>query len=404
VIVLSAIQLPSFSNAEAEEPAIVDVSILPGAISLTDNAYTPNPVLVKVGDTIRWTNHDSTLHTAISGNPVDGPTWVFGGRNDNPEFPNYMAPGQKQEFTFTEEAVHDYYCMLHPAMTGKVIVGEERSLPGLTIVTDKPFYGPGETINITGKVTNRTDFNLIAIQIINPHNAAYRFELVSPSADGSFAVPISIGGPLGISGTYVVKAEYGDFYASTSFYYQAPQYYLKVNAVSQNGSPLNMWTSVELFRSGNTGATISSFSPASFGLDMGVAYPVTVSDYLDSKFSHWENESTERTRLITLSENTTITAYYQSGKSIRGFTSLTYEGTGTEPDLTVSASTIDGKQLHMWTRIQNLETTEDGTTYTVTPRDFMGRYFDHWEDGSTQRTRTLTIDEDTSVTAYYREA
>lgn len=55
----------------------------------------------------------------------------------------------------------------------------------------------------------------------------------------------------------------------------------------------------------------------------------------------------------------------------------------------------------MWTRIVAEETNESGTTYTVTVHDYLDRQFDHWEDGSTERTRTLTISEDTTITAYY---
>ena len=42
---------------------IVDGSIQPGAASLTDTAFQPNPINVKLGDSVRWTNNDNTLHT-----------------------------------------------------------------------------------------------------------------------------------------------------------------------------------------------------------------------------------------------------------------------------------------------------------------------------------------------------
>ena len=56
----------------------------------------------------------------------------------------------------------------------------------------------------------------------------------------------------------------------------------------------------------------------------------------------------------------------------------------------------------MWTRIQSLGTSESDTTYAVTVSDYSSRYFDHWEDGSTDRTRVLTIGEDKEITAFYR--
>jgi hypothetical protein len=247
--------------------------------------------------------------------------------------------------------------------------------------------------------------NQVAVQILNPSGLAYGFEPAGLLDDGSFTFPLSVGGPLGISGTYNIHVEYAGHHASTSFYFEAPRSHLAVNAVSQDRARLHMWFSVETFRIGSGSGGISSFTPTGVTLDSGRTYPVTVSDYLDSKFSHWEDGSTNRTRTVMLSENTTITAYYKSGQSIRGFTPLAYAGSDQEPDLNENAATFDGRALHMWTRIQNVETTEEGTTtYTVTPRDFNGRYFDHWEDGSTSRTRTLTISEDTTITAYYRTA
>jgi hypothetical protein len=39
--------------------------------------------------------------------------------------------------------------------------------------------------------------------------------------------------------------------------------------------------------------------------------------------------------------------------------------------------------------------------YKVTVQDYLDRQFDHWEDGSTDRIRTLTIEEAAAITAYY---
>jgi plastocyanin len=46
------------------------VSIVSGASSLTDTAYSPNPIQVSEGATVTWTNDDSQPHTATSGENV----------------------------------------------------------------------------------------------------------------------------------------------------------------------------------------------------------------------------------------------------------------------------------------------------------------------------------------------
>lgn len=46
-------------------------------------------------------------------------------------------------------------------------------------------------------------------------------------------------------------------------------------------------------------------------------------------------------------------------------------------------------------------TGSEGSTYTVTVADFGDREFDHWENDSTNRARTVTLDQDATITAFY---
>ena len=62
----------------------VTVRIPQGSSELTENAYTPNPVEVNVGDTVTWINDDITPHTATSGSSSSGSTGMFGGTDDSP--------------------------------------------------------------------------------------------------------------------------------------------------------------------------------------------------------------------------------------------------------------------------------------------------------------------------------
>lgn len=99
----------------------VAVSIVPGSSSLTKNGYQPDPVQVKVGQTVIWTNNDSAFHTVTSGLPgqpdagklfdsgLQGPTAMTG-------------KGKTFEHTFDTAGEFDYHCALHPALVGKVIV------------------------------------------------------------------------------------------------------------------------------------------------------------------------------------------------------------------------------------------------------------------------------------------
>ncbi|MEO9321838.1 MAG: hypothetical protein ABI361_14320, partial [Nitrososphaera sp.] len=56
------------------------VSIMPGAQNLGDKAFSPNPISVKVGDKVTWTNTDTAIHTVTSG---DGTTGTADGTFDS---------------------------------------------------------------------------------------------------------------------------------------------------------------------------------------------------------------------------------------------------------------------------------------------------------------------------------
>lgn len=56
-------------TAWAEKPVAAPVSILSGATNLGDREVAPNPVHVKPGDAVIWTNRDVALHTVTFGDP-----------------------------------------------------------------------------------------------------------------------------------------------------------------------------------------------------------------------------------------------------------------------------------------------------------------------------------------------
>ena len=89
------------------------VSIVPGASSLTDTAYSPNPVQVSEGATVTWTNDDAQPHTTTSGENV-----TPDGKFDS----GILAPKGTFDFTFTEAGEYPYFCLLHPNMVGTVSV------------------------------------------------------------------------------------------------------------------------------------------------------------------------------------------------------------------------------------------------------------------------------------------
>lgn len=71
-------------------------------------SFSPNPIEVKVGDTVTWTNDHHEGHTVTS---------------TSSEFNSGdIQPGQTFRHTFDKTGSFDYYCIIHPSMVGKVSV------------------------------------------------------------------------------------------------------------------------------------------------------------------------------------------------------------------------------------------------------------------------------------------
>jgi plastocyanin len=80
----------------------------------TNECFIPVDVTVKVGDTVTWSNDDSAAHTVTSGTAADGPDGKF-------DSSLFMAD-TTFSYTFDQAGEYNYYCMVHPWMTGKVSV------------------------------------------------------------------------------------------------------------------------------------------------------------------------------------------------------------------------------------------------------------------------------------------
>jgi plastocyanin len=72
--------------------------------------FEPQVVKVKinVNNTVVWVNDDDVIHAVAA-------------KDGSFNFPS-INPGQSVSFTFTRPGKYDYYCNLHPWMTGTVVV------------------------------------------------------------------------------------------------------------------------------------------------------------------------------------------------------------------------------------------------------------------------------------------
>jgi plastocyanin len=82
-------------------------------------AFSPNPINVKVGGTVTWTNKDSQAHTVVSGT---GSTDPNKGKVFDSGLTTLIQPGKTFSHTFTTAGTIPYFCEIHPTMVGTIIV------------------------------------------------------------------------------------------------------------------------------------------------------------------------------------------------------------------------------------------------------------------------------------------
>lgn len=78
-------------------------------IEIKNFAFSPSTLTIKVGETVTWTNNDSTSHTVTSdsGNELSSGS---------------ISPSQTYSHTFNTAGTFDYHCSIHSSMKGKIIV------------------------------------------------------------------------------------------------------------------------------------------------------------------------------------------------------------------------------------------------------------------------------------------
>jgi plastocyanin len=79
----------------------------------TAPAFVPNSVSVAVNGVVKWTNNDSTIHTATSGTPG-----ALDGKFDT----GNMAPNAAMCVQFLAAGSYNYFCNIHTFMRGTVTV------------------------------------------------------------------------------------------------------------------------------------------------------------------------------------------------------------------------------------------------------------------------------------------
>ena len=158
-----------------------------------------------------------------------------------------------------------------------------------------------------------------------------------------------------------------------------------------------MWTTVKR----SDGSILKTgYTPLSFAAKSGAYYQVSVANYGNHVFDHWSNGSTNPTRTISVTKDTTFTAYYRTLTNL-----LTIKSVG------LTGSPISGLWIEIHSGVSLLKTgytpmtytVKTGQSYTVAMGEWQNLVFDHWENGSTSSRRTINLSHDTTIIAYFRQ-
>lgn len=98
---------PKVEEEKVEEPKVEVVVPKTKVVMISDFAFAPNVVTLNVGDSVLWKHDDVAAHDVVSAGLFKSPFFERGG--------NFS-------FKFEKAGTYEYYCSIHPAMKGTVVV------------------------------------------------------------------------------------------------------------------------------------------------------------------------------------------------------------------------------------------------------------------------------------------
>ncbi len=79
-----------------------------GTVTIQNFAFTPQMLEIKAGQKVIWKHNDAVTHRVVS--------------LDNLFDSGEMNRGDEFSFVFNKAGEYNYHCVIHPSMTGKIIV------------------------------------------------------------------------------------------------------------------------------------------------------------------------------------------------------------------------------------------------------------------------------------------
>ena len=115
-IVTTVASAPS-AFAEHSMNAVVENAAGSSTPGCEPDCFLPATVTIGVGGMVEFVNNDTAAHTSTAGTPADGPNGAWDS--------SLIMVGSSFTTPALDAGEYPYFCMVHPCMTGLVIVEEE---------------------------------------------------------------------------------------------------------------------------------------------------------------------------------------------------------------------------------------------------------------------------------------
>lgn len=103
-----AVAVASFAASSGSVAATAAVAAQPTVVTIGNFTFSQPKLVVRVGTTVTWVNDDDIPHTVVARN------MAFRSKA--------LDTGDRFSFTFAKAGQFDYFCSLHPHMTGQIVV------------------------------------------------------------------------------------------------------------------------------------------------------------------------------------------------------------------------------------------------------------------------------------------
>jgi plastocyanin len=104
-----ALQFTFTQSRDSQTREFVPVKATKTEVAIDNFSFCPNTLTPSVGATVTWTNYDKLPHVVSSAD------------NQFKKSP-LLKTGESFSHTFATTGTYNYFCSIHPRMTGKIIV------------------------------------------------------------------------------------------------------------------------------------------------------------------------------------------------------------------------------------------------------------------------------------------